>query len=138
MCARRYRDLRRDMELISGALRAIPPDLVGNRWRIGSRVVAGGLAAAVAIFAAGWFTRSQMPVRVAQTSVAIHPIAARSESQVLASRHVRNAANQDFEHGAPIPVSYLTYLRDAFTDEDSCAQDDAVFNPSCSQDSRSE
>ena len=135
MCARRYRDLRKDMELITGALRAIPPDSVIHRRRFGSRIIAGGVAAAIVIFAAGWFTRGQIPIPKAQTPTATQAFADASQPP---RRHVHNPRNPEFEHGAPVPVSYLSYLRDAFTDDDSCGQEDAAFNPSCTQDSRSE
>lgn len=136
VCARRYRGLRRDMEVINGALRATPIGGVVHRWRFARRLIAGALAAAIAVFAVGWFTRSRMPVPVSQTSVVTRQAAVLSKPQILVSRLVPTATGREVNPAAPVPVSYLTYLREAFADEDGCEQGDATFNPSCSQGSQ--
>jgi hypothetical protein len=103
-----------------------------------SQLVAGGIAAAVVIFAAGWFTRGRVPIQVARISSTTQQTTDAAATQVYPRQHKHKPVNPEFEHGAPVSVSYLTYLRDAFDDDDSCGQDGTAFSSSCTQDSRSE
>ena len=124
VCARGYRLLRQDMEVITTALRT-PPYRRAHESRLGSRIIALAMAGAVAVLAVVWLTRHQMPVSA--TSAGARSAAA------LAKREVSPGGAQEVASNTPVPVSYIAYLRAAFAGEDGCGQGDSVFNLSCSQ-----
>lgn len=127
VCVRGYRRLRQEMEVITTTLRTTPPRHRVHRPRPGSRLIAVGMAAAVAVFAAGWLTRSRMLMPLSRTSAVIRSTAAVAEGQLAAG------GDREVERNAPVPVSYFVYLQEAFADEDGCGQGDSAFNLSCSQ-----
>jgi hypothetical protein len=133
-CARRYRHLRQDMQEITAALRAVPPATAVSRWQFKGHLVAAGLAAAISVFVAGWFTgsRTSLPLSHGNLLVArTEPIRKVRVPLAVESETPAHSADE-MKAGAPIPASYASYVEEAFaSDEDGCSQGDAAFNLSC-------
>jgi hypothetical protein len=129
-CTRSFKNLAQNMKLIEAALSAPPPPLpVSLRLLPWMRAVAPALAAAAALFIAGfWLGQRFLPHGSEIVSASAVGSAPQEASPLaLAARNQAGLASE------PASASYVTFLRDNFEQDDTCLGQDRQFNPACSR-----
>jgi len=136
-CSRRYRKLAEDMKVISAVLRGRPPK-AAERSRSWSRlaVVAPVCASALFLFMAGMWIGESLQMRGGEKLARHLPQAtAQPVARVMPGETMLASSSESLSASdpiTPVALSYVNFLEDTFSQDDSCASRDNSFDPACS------